>query len=240
MQTDWVDWLPIAEFAYNNREHSATGHSPFYLKYSHHPFVPMAPWKVLINNPSAEDFANSLSWARQYAYDTLHDATTLMKWFADWKRREVPLYAVGQEVWLDAQNLKTECPTRKLSLWWLSPFKILGPVPQDAHYPSTYRLALLPSWKIHPVFHVSLLWPALLNTDLHPAAIDNNWLLPDIINGEEEYEVEVILDHQGGKHHHQYLVKWWGYPPLDATWEPKYSLCHAPNIVLHYEDLLEG
>jgi transposase InsO family protein len=32
MQTDWADWLPIAEFAYNNREHLATGFSPFFLE----------------------------------------------------------------------------------------------------------------------------------------------------------------------------------------------------------------
>jgi hypothetical protein len=61
MQIDWVDWLPIAEFAYNNHEHSATGHSLFYLEYGHHLFVPTALQKVMINNPSAEDFAHSLS-----------------------------------------------------------------------------------------------------------------------------------------------------------------------------------
>jgi hypothetical protein len=157
MQTDWVDWLPIAEFAYNNHEHSATGHSPFYLEYGHHPFIPMAPWKVAIDNPLAEDFANSLSRAWQHAYDALRDAATSMKRFADRKRREAPSYAVGQEVWLDAQNLKTEHPAKKLSLRRLSPFKVLRPVPQDAHYPSAYRLALPPSWRIHLVFHVSLL-----------------------------------------------------------------------------------
>jgi hypothetical protein len=70
---------------------------------------------------------------------------------------EAPSYAVGQEVWLDAQNLKTEHLMKKSSLQWLGPFKILGPVPQDGHYPSAYRLALLPSWKIHLVIHVSLL-----------------------------------------------------------------------------------
>jgi hypothetical protein len=117
MQTDWVDWLPIAEFAYNNHEHSATGHSPFYLEYGHYLFVPTAPWKVLINNPLAEDFADSLSQAWQHTYDTLCNAASLIKQFVDWKWREAPSYTVGQEVWLDAQNLKTECPTRKLSLW---------------------------------------------------------------------------------------------------------------------------
>jgi hypothetical protein len=87
MQTDWVDWLPVTEFVYNNHKHSATGHSPFYLEYSHHLFVPTALWKTLIDNPSAEDFADSLSSAQQHTYNALHDATALMKQFADQKQK---------------------------------------------------------------------------------------------------------------------------------------------------------
>jgi hypothetical protein len=64
--TDWVDWLPITEFAYNNHEHSVTGYSPFFLEYGHHPFVPMAPWKSSIDNSMAKEFVETLSWARQH------------------------------------------------------------------------------------------------------------------------------------------------------------------------------
>jgi hypothetical protein len=63
MQMDWADWLPIAEFTYNNREHSATGFSPFFLEYGCHPFIPTAPQKSQINNPMANEFADSLSRA---------------------------------------------------------------------------------------------------------------------------------------------------------------------------------
>jgi hypothetical protein len=102
MQMDWVDWLPIAEFTYNSHEHLATGFSPFFLEYGHHLFIPMAPQKSQINNPMANEFADSLSRARQHAYNALCDAAASMKWFADQKWKEAPLYVIGQKVWLDA------------------------------------------------------------------------------------------------------------------------------------------
>jgi hypothetical protein len=61
MQIDWADWLPIAEFTYNNHEHSMTGFSLLFLKYGCHPFVPIAPQKGQINNPTAGEFADTLS-----------------------------------------------------------------------------------------------------------------------------------------------------------------------------------
>jgi hypothetical protein len=100
--------------------------------------------------------------------------------------------------------------------------------------------ALPPSWKIHLVFHVSLLRPANIDSSLHPVAAVEDHPPPDIIQGEKEYEVEVILDHRGGKRRWQYLVKWKGYPSLDATWELRWALHHAPDIVNHYESDLEG
>ncbi len=36
-QTDWSDWLPLAEFAHNNHVHSATKKSPFMVLYGRNP-----------------------------------------------------------------------------------------------------------------------------------------------------------------------------------------------------------
>jgi hypothetical protein len=60
MQTDW---FPVAEFTYNNREHSATSFSPFFLEYGCHLLIHTAPWKSQINNPTAKEFADALSQA---------------------------------------------------------------------------------------------------------------------------------------------------------------------------------
>jgi hypothetical protein len=77
--------------------------------------------------------------------------------------------------------------------------------------------------------------------DLHPADKDSNLqLLPDIIEEVEEYEVERILDHKGGKRQQRYLIKWKGYPMSEASWESKKDLRHAPDRVLEYEVSLQG
>jgi hypothetical protein len=67
------------------------------------------------------------------------------------------------------------------------------------------------------VFHVDLLTP-YIETDFHGP----NYMrpLPDLIDGEEEYEVESILKsrHYGRGRKVQYLVKWKGYADSDNEW----------------------
>jgi hypothetical protein len=59
---------------------------------------------------------------------------------------------------------------------------------------------------------------------------------PDIIDGEEQYEVEAIINHKVDKHTNKlsYLVKWLGYPLSDATWEDE-SDVHADDLVKKYK-----
>ena len=42
--------------------------------------------------------------------------------------------------------------------------------------------------------------------------------------GEEDYEVESILDQRGSGRALKYLLKWKGWPAEDSTWEPKSAL----------------
>ena len=35
-QDDWVKWIKMAQFAYNNQDHSATGYSPFFVNFGQH------------------------------------------------------------------------------------------------------------------------------------------------------------------------------------------------------------
>jgi hypothetical protein len=80
-----------------------------------------------------------------------------------------------------------------------------------------YRLELPTQWTIHPVFHIDLLTP-YHETPMHGANYQRP--PPDLVEGEEEYEVETVLAsrHFGRGKKLQYLVKWKGYPDSDNQW----------------------
>jgi hypothetical protein len=55
-QTDWVELLPLAEFAYNNTITTAHGMTPFHANYGYHPSSGSAPpmHHVLFKKPSGK------------------------------------------------------------------------------------------------------------------------------------------------------------------------------------------
>ena len=115
---------------------------------------------------------------------------------------------------LDSRNLKT-IYHKKMKPKREGPFPItdvLGLV--------TYRLKLPASWRIHDVFHARLLRPYKENE-----VYGKNFTEPppNLVEGEEVYEVETILNHRKRGRGYQYFVKWWGYPSFDASWELEHS-----------------
>ena len=97
-----------------------------------------------------------------------------------------------------------------------------------------YRLELLNTWKIHNVFHTSLLTP-YKETDRHGP----NFLEPplDLINGKEEWEIEKILGHQTYWKKKQYLIRWKGYMLAHDSWADESGL-HAPELLADYKKQL--
>src|SRR5947208_12452523 len=93
----------------------------------------------------------------------------------------------------------------------------------------SYQIEHPPQWKIHDVFHASLL-TCYQETDQHgPNVIDPP---PDIIEGEPEWQVEQILKarHFGRKKKLQYFVRWKGYSPSHDSWVD-HSEIHAPDLI---------
>jgi hypothetical protein len=131
------------------------------------------------------------------------------------KHCDMPKYKVGDQVWLEGKNLRINQPTAKLAPRRHGPFKIT-----QVMSAVNYRLELPTQWSIHPVFHIDLLTP-YKETIMHGPNFTRP--TPELIDGEEEYSVEKILDsrHFGRRRRLQYLVKWEGYPDAENMWVDK-------------------
>jgi hypothetical protein len=131
------------------------------------------------------------------------------------KNHDRPKYKEGDQVWLEGKNLRINQPTAKLAPRWHGPFKVI-----QVMSAVNYCLELPMQWSIHPVFHIDLLTP-YRETTMHSPNFTRP--APELIDGEEEYTVEKILDsqHFGRRRRLQYLVKWEGYPDSDNMWVDK-------------------
>ena len=129
-------------------------------------------------------------------------------------------------MWLEANNLCLNYPSRKLAPKQQGPFEI-----SQVLSLLTYHLHLPSTWKIHDVFHATLL-SSYKKTKTHGP----NFLKPppDLI-GKEEYEVEWIISHWGTSGHRKYLTTWKGYPLSENTWEPESNLQHMSKMLGNYK-----
>ena len=121
---------------------------------------------------------------------------------------------------------------KKLDHRRLGPYTISEKISSHA-----FRLALPKDLSaIHDVFHISLLEPFHANT--FPGRSEPT--PPSVkIAGEEEFEVETILDSRIFCRQLQYLVKWKGYDAEgdSATWEPAANFKHSKEIVSDFHKL---
>jgi hypothetical protein len=93
---------------------------------------------------------------------------------------------------------------------------------------------LPPNWKIHNVFHASLLTPYKETEQHGPNFMEPP---PDIIEGEPEWEVEQVLQSRrfGRQKKKQYLVRWKGYSPAHDSWVDEGDI-HAPELIQEFHD----
>jgi len=163
-QDDWVDLLPFVEFCYYNTVHNAIKQTPFFAAYHQHPENSFKNPKDNVtesNNPEAVKTVEDLDAMREAMRENMKAAQTRMvKYYNQKVANKEPQFKVGDWVIVNAKNIKTKRPSKKLD------YKLRGKCEiEKLCGTNAYRLKLPPlSGKIHPVFHVSLLEPYCQNT----------------------------------------------------------------------------
>ena len=147
-----------------------------------------------------------------------------MKAHEDQHRREVP-FVEGDLVWLSSRNFKWRYGTRKFSPKWLGPFKITAAINEVA-----FKLLLPEEWKIHNVFHASLLKPFVPGTRYKapgPCDFDED--------GTPLWEVETILTHKTHKNgKRSYLVAWKDFGNEYVSWRNESDLKDCSELLREY------
>ncbi|KAK3556977.1 hypothetical protein QTP70_022326 [Hemibagrus guttatus] len=182
--------------------------------WSQFPGPPLFPWDGEPSDVPAVDYwfwESKRVWGE--AHLQLQWALQRHRTTADLRRSQAPAYQPGQKVWLSTRDIKLRLPCRKLSPRFIRPFTIVHQV-----NPVTYRLQLPPEYKIHPVFHVSLLKPhhpsVLLSPE--PGAAEEP-PLPLLVDDRTAYLVKEILDSRRRGGRLEYLVDWEGYGPEEQS-----------------------
>ena len=96
---------------------------------------------------------------------------------------------------------------------------------------NTVELHLLPTVHIHPVVNVSKL--QMYKSQVEGQKATKPALV--IIEGEEEYEVEKILNKRKIQEKDKFLVCWKGYMAETDTWEDRGNLKNTGKLVKEFE-----
>ena len=215
----WTDWISIATAVHNNRRNATTKLSPNQILLGYE--------TMLIPTGTGESTNEATEWRLETMIEKRLVAINAINQMAKTRAPIPSQHKVGDQVWLEATHLRVRHQKTKLAPKRYGPFRVLKEIS-----PVAYKLQLPVSWGIHDVFHTSLLSP-YQETAAHGPNFSRP--PPDLIDGEEEYEVEHIINHRhhGRTRQLQYLIKWKGYPESDNTWEPADQV-HAPELVKLY------
>ncbi|MBW0558660.1 hypothetical protein O181_098375, partial [Austropuccinia psidii MF-1] len=121
-QDECDTWLPLADFAHNNAEHSSTKKSSFFTIYGRNPSF----YSIHISQESpAGKLLTKLQSVQKAVKEESESEIRRFKTYADRNRSIPPDFQLGDKVWLAYKNINTTRPTKKLSERWLAHLKSL-------------------------------------------------------------------------------------------------------------------
>jgi len=159
----------------------------------------------------------------------LRKAQEEMKKFVDRKRGKGKEYKVEDLVLLSMKDLKWQMKGRrleKLTEHFIGPYKIKGIV-----FSNAIELELPKTIKIHSVVNVSRI-------RLYKPQVEGQKKVPPklvIIEREEEFKVERILNKRVVWGKEKFLVRWKGYTAEEDTWESRENLENVKELVEEFE-----
>ena len=246
--TDWDKKLPFIEFALNDMYRETTGTTPFRMNRI---TVPLSPFEAVkdriatqkeltvpqselaswmgISVPKGERTFLQAQEEFSRARQSVHWAKCKMKEAHDRRGVVNHHYQTGDMVWLSTKHISLRHPSlrHKFSPKFVGPVKVLKANANG----SAVQLDLPASLQIHPTVSVTLVKPY--------KARDDEEVQPVWIDGEEEWEVEAVVNHNivSSKSRKvqnlvEFLVQWKG--AYEPSWHEFKDCEHSVAAVEKY------
>jgi hypothetical protein len=173
------------------------------------------------------EFAEKMAKGLEEAKAALTKAKDEYKQYYNHCRTPAPIFKSGNMVWLDHSNIKMTRPSAKFGHHQLGLFEV-----EEKIGPSSYHIKLLPGLShLHNVFPVVKL--SLAEPNPFPGHVPPPPPPTKLIDGEEEFEVEKILDSRIWYCRLEYLIQWKGYNTSHNSWSIHYNV-HAPDAIAEF------
>lgn len=212
----WEDFLPLAEFSYNNSYHSSLGMAPFEALYGRRCKTPLC-WlsgedKITLGPELLQEMTEKVRSIRE----KLRIAQDRQKAYYD-KRRKPLEFQEGDHVFLRVTPITgvgRSIHSKKLTPKYLGPYQILDRIGAVA-----YRIALPPSLSnLHDVFHISQLRKYLPDSS-HVIEPDNIELEENLTYPTQPVKILERREKQLRKRTVPLVKLAWSDDNQDATWE---------------------
>jgi len=194
----------MIEFVDNNALFSVIFSTSFFLNKDFHSrmsfeldVIEYESFRERLQTAKVEDIFENMNKTLKFARESLVKTREQMMKQVNKHRKEVD-YEAGSKMFLNERNIVTARSFKKLDDKMLDSFTNLDLVD------SSYKLKLSESMRVHDVFHSDLLRPAV--DDLLPGQ-KNEFSGSIVINDEDEWEIDDILNSRRYRRRLQYRVK---------------------------------
>ena len=145
--------LSLAEFVNNNSLHSFASATPFYLMYKYHSKIRYEVENNFFKKKisSTKNRVEQLQNLRKSLEERLKKVAEYQTKYYN-KNHKSREFVVGELILLSTKNFNQKRSSKKMFFKFMKPFKIENKIGKQ-----TYRLTLSSTYRIHNVFHVSLL-----------------------------------------------------------------------------------
>jgi hypothetical protein len=174
----------VVVMAINNQDAASIGMLPFFFTHGYYvdPISIEEGNTPILNRTSprraGEAFVKRLREATNWAQAAIATAQDKQQEYANQSCQAAPVYRVGDKVWLNLKNIRSQRYLKKLD--WLHGRYTVQEVPS----PHTVRLDMPTG--VYPVFHVDLIRPAA-SDPLPSQIVDDSQPPPLVVDGELEY-----------------------------------------------------